>query len=49
MSRASESDCSMDDQLDDREVLDEEENMALWAPHTPGEEEEPTARGFLLT
>lgn len=35
MSRASESDCSMDGQGDNREVRDEEENMLSGLP-TPG-------------
>lgn len=39
MSRASESDCSMDDQGDNREVRDEEENMISGLPTPPGEEE----------
>lgn len=51
MSRASESDCSIDDQGDNREVRDEEDNMLSEASHTP-EEEEPMRRSmgrFLTT
>lgn len=47
MSRTSESDCSIDDQGDNREVRDEEDNMLSEASHTPQEEEEEPMGGSM--